>query len=73
MASTALQRALQQALADYHRQYGPLPYYRDKITQYGVEAPDADVQVVITSLRQGHFGTVGIMLKDYYYTRKRTG
>ena len=73
MASTALQRALQQALADYHRQYGPLPYYRDKITQYGVEAPDADVQVVIASLRQGHFGTVGTLLNQYYFTRKHQG
>ncbi len=71
MASPALQLALQQALAAYHRTYGPLPYYRDKIPQYGVEAPDADVQVVIASLRQGHFGTVGMMLNQYYFTRKR--
>jgi hypothetical protein len=73
MASTALQLALQQALADYHRKYGPLPYYRDKITQYGAEAPDADVQVVIASLREGRFGTVGMMLNDYYFTRKHQG
>ncbi len=64
MASPALQPALQQALAIDHRKYGPLPDYRDKITPYGVESPDADVQVVIASLRQGHFGTVGTMLTD---------